>query len=47
MSKALSLLLIGIYAVRSIWFFFGVFSRLNPVAMAVLALCVTLSRRPP
>jgi hypothetical protein len=47
LSKAVLVLLIGIYAIRSSWFLFGVVSPLTPVAMAVLALCITLFHRPP
>jgi hypothetical protein len=48
LSKALLVILIGIYAIRSTWFIFsGSFSPLTPVAAAVLILCIISFHRLP
>jgi hypothetical protein len=47
-TQSILVILSGIYTIRASWFIFsGIFSPLTPVAVIVLALCITLFHRPP
>ena len=46
-AKTLLVILIGVYFIRTTWFFWGVFSPLTPVAGIVLIICLFAFHKPP
>jgi hypothetical protein len=46
-AKILLVILIGVYFIRTTWFFWGVFSPLTPVAGIVLTICLFAFHKPP